>query len=98
MISSYTQLKDLRLKKELTQEQLAFIIGTSKTYIRHIESGLISKVSVKTLMSYCHFFGLSYNELLGLFNGIVDKSSWARREEEVVFIKQRKNPISLMRV
>ena len=98
MISSHTQLKELRLKKELTQEQLAFIIGTSKTYIRHIESGLISRVSIKTLMCYCHFFGLTYNELLGLFNGIVDKSSWAKREEEVVFIKQRKNPITLMRL
>lgn len=92
MISSHTQLKNLRLDKGLTQEQLAFIIGTSKTYIGSIESGNISKVSIKTLLCYCHFFDISYNELFKLFDGIIDKSSWTKRQEEVALIKKGINP------
>lgn len=97
MITSHTQLKELRIKKELTQEQLAFILGTSKTYIKHLEQGLFSKVSLKVILSYCHFFNLSFNDLFHLFNGIIDKSQWAEREQEVALIKLKINPIKYKR-
>lgn len=93
--NSYTHLVTLRKDKELSQEQLAYILGTTKNYIRHIEKGLIFKVPVTVIMSYCQFFNLNYNDLLGLFDGIIDKSKWSSKQHEINLIKKGINPATI---
>jgi transcriptional regulator with XRE-family HTH domain len=43
-----TRLREIRLKKELTQEALAKITGIERTFISHIEKGS-RNVSIETL-------------------------------------------------
>lgn len=55
-------LKELRLKHELTQEELANKLGISTVYVRKIEKGDVN-AGLPTMMKYERFFGISMREL-----------------------------------
>lgn len=55
-------LKQLRVNKKLTQQELAEILGISSVYVRKIEKGVV-KPGRETLISYETFFNRSMKEL-----------------------------------
>lgn len=56
---------ELRLSKELTQPQLAEILGVSKGAISFWENG-VNEPKVTYIIRICKFFGVSADYLLGL--------------------------------
>lgn len=55
-------LKELRLKKKLTQQELADAIGISAVYVRKIEKGDVN-AGLPTMIKYESFFGISMRKL-----------------------------------
>ena len=52
------RIKEERLKKNLTQEQLAEAVEISSVYVSHIESGS-AKPSLKALVDICNALGIT---------------------------------------
>ena len=59
------KLRELRLKNNLTQAQLAKKAGTTSAAISHFEAG-IRKPTVGILKKLAHTLGVSVDELIGL--------------------------------
>jgi len=59
------KLRELRLKNNLTQAQLAKKAGTTSAAISHFEAG-IRKPTVDILKKLAHTLGVSVDELIGL--------------------------------
>lgn len=57
------RLKKLRIKNNMTQEQLAEKIGTVTSSVSHLENGTHAP-SLNTLLSLCKVFGTGVDELL----------------------------------
>ena len=59
-------LKDLRLQKGMTQEQLAQVVGTSKSYISQLETGHrnIETIRQDTMSRLCAALGCSPEDLI----------------------------------
>ena len=62
------QLRELRLNRNLTQEQVASLIGTSKQQISTIELGM-RYPSIPQLRRFASEFNVSADGLLGLERG-----------------------------
>lgn len=58
------RLKQLRLSRGLTQEELAAVFHISKETISRYESGL-REPSISTLAAIVDFYGVDFNYLLG---------------------------------
>lgn len=58
------RLRDLREDRELTQEQVADILGTSKQYYQKYESG-VRPITVERLEILADFYGTSTDYILG---------------------------------
>lgn len=52
------RLKEERLKKNMTQEQLAELVNLSNVYISHVESGS-AKPSLQTLINICNALAIT---------------------------------------
>lgn len=61
------RLKELRLKKGISQEKIAFEIGLDRTYITSVERGK-RNISIKTLEKFWHYFGLTPKEFFDCEN------------------------------
>lgn len=57
-------LKEGRLKRELSQKELAELTGVKNFEISRIESGVTAKPSKETLLRLAPYIGLPYSELL----------------------------------
>lgn len=57
------RIRRFRLSKNITQEELAFQIGTSAAYISNIEHGK-KKVSLQKLCEISEIWGVTVNDLL----------------------------------
>ena len=55
--------KKLREQENLTQQQLALKLGTSRQNISHLESGYVEP-NIDMIKKYCYFFNISADELL----------------------------------
>lgn len=66
-------LKELRLDNDLTQEQVAQIIGTSQGYYSKYELG-IREIPIDRLKKLCLFYKVSADYVLGLPKGL----NWPR--------------------
>ena len=68
-MTDYTKIgrniKRYRHWKELTQEQIAELIGVSTSFIGHVERGT-RKLSVDTLYAVCMALGVSSDKILDL--------------------------------
>lgn len=62
-------LKELRLDNDLTQEQVATIIGTSQGYYSKYELG-IREIPLSRLKKLCLFYKVSADYILGLPKGL----------------------------
>ena len=69
-----SKLKEYRLKNNMTQEQVAQLIGVDPKYISQIELGK-NKCSLKLLIKFCNVFDVTPNEVLyELVNSLKSKS------------------------
>ena len=59
------QIVALREKRELTQRQLARLLGTSQPYVAKLESGRVKNLGVKTLVKCARALGASVSIRLG---------------------------------
>ena len=58
------RIRHLRKKKGVSQEKLAEIIGTDKTFFNHVENNR-SMVSIETLVALAIFFDVTTDFLIG---------------------------------
>ena len=56
-------MKEIRLKNNLSQENIADIIGVSQAAINKYEKGLIC-ISTNNLYKFCKEFNVSMNDIL----------------------------------
>ena len=62
----YTQrLEDLRKDRDLTQEQVAKMLGLKREQYRRYETG-INEIKAGFIMKVCRFYNVSADYLLGL--------------------------------
>lgn len=62
----YTQrLEDLRKDRDLTQEQVARMLGLKREQYRRYETG-INEIKAGFIMKVCRFYNISADYLLGL--------------------------------
>jgi len=52
------RIKEIRLKKKITQEQLSELSGLDRTFVSHIEGGK-RNVSIETLDALCKGLGIT---------------------------------------
>lgn len=65
----YERLKEIREDKDITQNEVAEAIGTTKQQIYAYEKG-INKMSVERLKEMCLYYGVSADYILGLPKGL----------------------------
>ena len=59
----YPRLRDLREDNDLTQEQVAYLLGTSQTMYARYERGA-SDLPLRHLEALCRFYNVSADEIL----------------------------------
>jgi len=89
------RLKQLRIEKNLSQQNLADLIGASKSLISCYESGKRNP-SLENIISFIQIFGVSSDYLLGADNliKIVEKDDFKYEKitnEELRFIEELRN-------
>ena len=63
-------IKQLRLQKGLTQEELGKVIGVQKSAIRKYESGAVENIKRTSIKKLADFFNVSPSYLMGLDDNI----------------------------
>ena len=61
-------IKQLRLQKGITQEELGRVIGVQKSAIRKYESGMVENIKRSSIKKMADYFGVSPSFLLGYEN------------------------------
>ena len=65
---NYTKiLRDLREDRDLTQKQVAELLGTSQTMYARYERGA-NELPLRHLMKLCKFYNISADYILGIDN------------------------------
>ncbi len=64
MISFKERLKDLRIEKNITQQELGKLVNTSKMAVSHWEKGH-SEPSISQLIILSNYFDVSVDYLIG---------------------------------
>lgn len=59
-------IKQLRIEKGITQEELGKIIGVQKSAIRKYESGMVQNIKRTSIQKLSDYFGVSPSYLLGI--------------------------------
>ena len=76
-------IKELRKKNNLTQQQLADIVGITATGVSYWESGNATP-NTETLNKLSNYFGVTVNYLLGIKDKIEDEDN---SRTAIIFIK-----------
>lgn len=63
-------IKQLRLQKGLTQEELGKVIGVQKSAIRKYESGMVENMKRSSIKKMADFFNVSPSFLMGMEENI----------------------------
>ena len=58
-------MRDLREDRDLTQQQVADVLGTSQTMYARYERGA-NELPIHHLLKLCEFYGVSADYLLGI--------------------------------
>lgn len=66
------RIKELRLKKGVTQEELGKIIGVQKSAILKYESGLVENMKRSSIKTLADYFGVRPSYLMGLDNTLIN--------------------------
>ncbi len=61
-------IKQLRLQKGITQEELGKVIGVQKSAIRKYESGMVENMKRTSIKKMADYFGVSPTYLMGMEN------------------------------
>ena len=69
MKNYYEILKDLREDKDLKQEDIAKLLGTSRSYYGQYERG-VRPLPLEHLKTLCIFYGVTSDYVLGLPKGL----------------------------
>ena len=66
LILTYTieLLRDLRVKKKISQREVGEYLNTSSVYVSRLENNMYSKISMSTLMSMCDLFDVKLYDIL----------------------------------
>lgn len=68
-MKEYTQrLRDLRTDRDLSQIQVAVILGTTKNQVGKYERGE-QEMPIRHLITLCNYYGVSADYVLGLPEG-----------------------------
>ena len=59
-------IKELRIEKGITQEELGKIIGVQKSAMRKYESGMVQNIKRTSIQKLSDYFGVSPSYLLGI--------------------------------
>ncbi len=62
-------VRDLRLNKGISQEQLAYEAGIDRTYVGHIEKGS-RNVSIEIIEKFANYFQMSISDLLKIVENL----------------------------
>lgn len=62
------RLKEMRIKKEITQREMALFLATTETNYRRIENQQINSMSYDNIDKLCKFFDCTPNDLLEFTN------------------------------
>ena len=62
------RLRDLRIDRELSQVQIAVILGTTKNQVGKYERGE-QEMPIRHLITLCNYYGVSADFVLGLPEG-----------------------------
>lgn len=62
------RLRDLRIDRELSQVQIAVILGTTKNQVGKYERGE-QEMPIRHLITLCNYYGVSADYVLGLPEG-----------------------------
>lgn len=60
------RLKETRVQKEMTQEQVAQALGVSQQAYQKLETGKTTDMRISTVKKICALFNISADWLLGL--------------------------------
>lgn len=60
------RLKETRVRKEMTQEQVAQALGISQQAYQKLETGKTTDMRISTVKKICALFNISADWLLGL--------------------------------
>ena len=63
-----SRLRDLRTDRDLSQTQIAMILGTSKNQVGKYERGE-QELPIRHLITLCNYYGVSADYVLGLPKG-----------------------------
>lgn len=63
-----TRLRDLRTDRDLSQMQIAMILGTTKNQVGKYERGE-QELPIRHLITLCNYYGVSADYILGLPKG-----------------------------
>ena len=77
-----TKIKSLRLKSNLTQEELAESIGTNQKHISRIESGM-HRSNLDTIVAIARTLHISVDILIADFNDSTDESTLKLLMDEI---------------
>jgi len=61
-------LKAARIKKNLSQEDLALLLGKDQTYVSKYESG-IRRLDVVELFDICKVLGINMKDIISIMDG-----------------------------
>lgn len=76
------KLKALREDRDLTQENIATILGTTQQQIYKYEKG-IQEMTIGRLRTLCEYYGVSADYILGLPEGL----AWPRPGRKVGYYR-----------
>ena len=62
------RLRDLRTDRELSQVQIAVVLGTTKNQVGKYERGE-QEMPIRHLITLCNYYGVSADYVLGLSEG-----------------------------
>lgn len=62
------KIKELRIKKGLTQQELGDLLGIQKAAVNKYETGRVINLKRSTIKKLCEIFDVTPQELLGLEN------------------------------
>ena len=89
------RLKDLRKNKNMSQDELANVVGVSKSSISCYEKGTRTP-SLETILDFMHLFGVTSDYLIGSDNLIkiveedVESNYTTLSNEEIMFLDELK--------
>lgn len=85
-------IKELRISKGLTQEELGAIIGVKKAAIQKYESGAVENIKRSSIQKLSSYFNVSPSYLMGLIDDDSGKKD-LRNYNKIIPIKTKKVPL-----